>query len=357
MYVEKRGATYRYEFKFRGKKRRRGGFPTKRLAELAGDAHLRQLLEKRVERIWGIRERSHFDAPTLAEYVESGYKAHHFPRLAKSTQKTASSQLRRLISGLGAYSLDDLLPQALDVYVTQRLAEGVSPQHVAGEINRLARVVNHARSRGVLFEHPFPRYKRPRGEETEIQVIEDAEEDLLLKAAPRVFRDWIPIALDTGLRKGELRLLESGRVTVTRKELHIRQSKVHGRLKAIPLTSRVRRILERLRRTGGRYLLGKPGGETSWSLPWIDRRWSETRRAANLPDIRFNALRHTFATRLHAAGVDLAVVGELMGHKKPYMTTLRYIHALEDAKRAAIARLGARRQVQRAPKRPPRRTE
>ncbi|HEU5188998.1 MAG TPA: tyrosine-type recombinase/integrase, partial [Methylomirabilota bacterium] len=64
-------------------------------------------------------------------------------------------------------------------------------------------------------------------------------------------------------------------------------------------------------------------------------------RAARIEDFRFHDLRHTFASRLAMAGVDLATLRELMGHKTMAMT-LWYRHVSPDHRRAAIERLVSR---------------
>jgi integrase len=53
---------------------------------------------------------------------------------------------------------------------------------------------------------------------------------------------------------------------------------------------------------------------------------------------RFHDLRHTFATRLVQAAVDLITVQQLLGHARITMTA-RYAHSASDTKIAAIARL------------------
>jgi integrase len=52
-------------------------------------------------------------------------------------------------------------------------------------------------------------------------------------------------------------------------------------------------------------------------------------------DFTFHDLRHTFASRLVMAGVDLPTVKELMGHKSIAMT-LRYTHLSTDHKQRAV---------------------
>jgi integrase len=57
-----------------------------------------------------------------------------------------------------------------------------------------------------------------------------------------------------------------------------------------------------------------------------------------LTDFTFHDLRHTFASRLVMAGVDVPTVKELLGHKDITMT-LRYTHLSSDHKQAAVKKL------------------
>jgi integrase len=56
---------------------------------------------------------------------------------------------------------------------------------------------------------------------------------------------------------------------------------------------------------------------------------------AKISDFHFHDLRHTFATRIVQAGVDLYKVQRLLGHKSPIMTQ-RYAHHFPESLRDGV---------------------
>ena len=69
------------------------------------------------------------------------------------------------------------------------------------------------------------------------------------------------------------------------------------------------------------------------------RDWFEpTVEAAGVKEYTWHCNRHTFASRLVMAGVDLRTVAQLMGHRTIQMT-MRYAHLATDHQQNAVERL------------------
>ncbi len=79
-------------------------------------------------------------------------------------------------------------------------------------------------------------------------------------------------------------------------------------------------------------------GKLGKELVNIRRRFLKALDEARIEGFVFHDLRHTFASHLVMAGVDLMTVKEFLGHKR-FEMTLRYAHLAPDHKRAAINRL------------------
>jgi len=67
-------------------------------------------------------------------------------------------------------------------------------------------------------------------------------------------------------------------------------------------------------------------------------------KLAKIQDFHFHDLRHTFATRIVQAGVDLYKVQRLLGHKSPIMTQ-RYAHHYPESLREGVEALESGRSV------------
>ncbi len=92
--------------------------------------------------------------------------------------------------------------------------------------------------------------------------------------------------------------------------------------------------------TNREYVFNSPDGTPYSSSTSWKRTWSTTLKLAGIEKCRFHDFRHTFVSNLIVnEKEDFATVMALSGHKDISMLK-RYSHTQEEAKRAAIQKLG-----------------
>jgi len=106
----------------------------------------------------------------------------------------------------------------------------------------------------------------------------------------------------------------------------------NGTTRHVPLNQGAVQALEALRRQREESELVCGGAKEP-------RRWFEAvLKRAKIANFSWHCIRHTFASRLVMAGVDLRTVQELLGHKVISMT-IRYSHLAPKHTLAAVERL------------------
>jgi len=150
----------------------------------------------------------------------------------------------------------------------------------------------------------------------------------------------VTIALNTGLRRGELLALTWQDIDLDLGLLTVRgEGAKNGRTRHVPLNAEARDVLGKWRGEGGNSAAAV-FARSGLPLASVDRSWGAVIAAAGIERFRFHDLRHTFASKLVMRGVDLNTVRELLGHAD-IATTLIYAHLSPEHKRAAVERLTA----------------
>lgn len=211
-------------------------------------------------------------------------------------------------------------------------------------LNVLKAILNRAFHDGLIGDDtawrkvkPFPRVDEPR-----IRFLSDAEAVRLVSACPDQLRALVRAALLTGARYGELTSLRVQDVRLKTAQVYVGDSK-SGRPRHIPLNSEGVALFrtQLAGKTAESFVFARDDGS-----PWGKNHHVRPLRAACevakiRPSVAFHELRHTYASHLAQAGVDLLTIAKLLGHADTRITAKHYAHLADKTLAAAVTKLPA----------------
>ena len=309
----------------------------KRLAEKIHAKVLTQITEgKWFESLPG-EERTFSEMMT--RYME-GYSAIN---TAPSTHRRAKSTVKHIERYFGDFIVADIRTKDVSAYKEMRRKEGAAPKTVNNELILMGHAFNLALKEWEwVRDNPVSRVSKERVNNRRKRWLKSQEEERLLRASPEWLREIIVFALNTGLRRGEILNLKWSLVDLKRRTLTILEQK-NGEDDTLPLNETVMEVLaarSKVRSISTDHVfLSREGRKLDGdTIHWF---FTKVKKKAKVEDFRFHDLRHTFATRLVQAGVEIYKVQKLMRHKSPQMTQ-RYAHHYPESLRSGVEILDER---------------
>lgn len=335
MGLVKRGDVWWMSFTYQGRQVRKStGTSDKRLADAVLSKVKVQIVEGRFFETCEEKSR------TFGELM-SRFETEHVPK--KASQRSYKGYVKRLRDFFGDRVLAEITPKVIVAYKNVRLTAGKAPATVNRELAIMKKAFNLAvREWEWCRDNPVLRVSMERERNQRDRWLTEEEEDRLLQACGPWLRDLVLVALHTGMRMGEILDLAWRGVDFQRRTITVFRSK-NGERRTIPVNHTVLTVLKEKAKV--RCL------QTDRVFPsktFTPLEGSHLRRSfrlalgkARIEDCHFHDLRHTFATRLVQAGVDLYKVQRLLGHKSPTMTQ-RYAHHYPESLRDGVEILDRR---------------
>jgi integrase len=324
--------------------------------------------------------------PTLAEY-EARYPRQK--RLSAKAARTRKYNIADLLDAFDDVRIDKIDTDAVMKYIQARLANGLEEATIRRRINELRATLKEAIERGIIVKLPFNskvvfaavkdpqplvRYltaierkrlldafddeaafrasvearkkpgKRHEGRDGERSFggsrRGDSEATGRAFAAFRRVKAFVLCLIDAGLRRDDARLLTWERVNCTDSTIFLYQSKT-GESVFVPMTRDLAAAIVQLhaqRDPETPYVFVTEAGKP-FSISTINRAWKMAKTFAGITrPFRLHDCRHTTGSGLVQAGVPLAEVGQLLGHRD-LRSTRRYAHLAPENLRSAIQKL------------------
>lgn len=288
------------------------------------------------------------EAVTFGHIFDTHYMPHAEANKKRNSYVTERGLYQKWIAPvIAAKPLKAISPFDVERIKRSMVDAGVSPRTVYYAVCVVRQVFNFARDHGLsdCFS-PTAKTKKPKIDNRRLRFLMAEEADKLLDALKAKSQEVYEIALmslRTGARASEVFRLTWNDVDLERGLLTLLNTK-NGKTRVAILTADARAVLE-----------AKPRGEKSAlvfpskkgkQIVAISTTFDRVVKALGLNDdvadsrqkVVFHTLRHTYASQLVAAGVDLYTVKELMGHEMIQMTE-RYSHVGDNQRHAAVRAL------------------
>lgn len=287
------------------------------------------------------------DQRTFADFAREWYDVYVLANCKYSDQQTKETvQRAHLVPFFGKLLLREITSKSIENFKRQQLAKQLHPKTVNNQLGVLSKVLHCAVDWGEIDTLPImkplkvpPKEMRFLSEEECVQFLSNCVEPLWALMAV--------VALNTGMRLGELSGLRwedcdfaNGRLTVQRSIVRGRiTSPKNHKMRTIPMTAGLKTTLSSIKRTKGwvfhPHEVPTDIAKKAWSA------LGRMCRRAGLPRFGWHVFRHTFASHLVMRGVPLYYVQKLLGHSSATMTE-RYSHVSSNALDDAIAVLDQR---------------
>jgi integrase len=234
-------------------------------------------------------------------------------------------------------TLRQVVPGDIARYIARRRADGLSEASVNRELTFLRRVFKVA-AEDRLFdgENPVSRRLFFKENNERLRYLTDDEEHRLREAIGEDEWPKVAFALYTGFRQGNQFRCRWADVNFETGTIRARKPK-SGKDYFVPINDELRTILQALpSRLRSEWVFPSATGKTPLDANnYMHRVFLPALKRAKITDFHWHDARHTFASRLAMAGVDLRTVQELMGHQSIAMTQ-RYAHLSPAHKLAAV---------------------
>jgi integrase len=336
----------------RGKKYwiRYAGLDGKTLYETSGSERFRDAQDLYIQRKEEIKKGKQPEIKRI--------KNHSFNDLATEYEKWAVRQksfdskpylINQLKEVFGNLPLRRFSTMLIEQYQTERLNKSNRPKkngktdtgNKPATVNRLIATLSHMFTKAVdwnmVEEGVLKRIRKVKmlpENNRRLRYLSKEECKELVNSSESHLKPILITALNTGMRKSEILNLKWNENVDLKHGFILLGLTKNGDRREIPINDTLRRTLQATsRRLDTPYVFydmktGKPYKD-------VKRSFKTAVRKAKIHDFKFHDTRHTFASHLIMAGLDITTVKELLGHKTLTMT-LRYAHLAPSHKVKAV---------------------
>lgn len=266
----------------------------------------------------------------LFEDFEKEYKESRKGIVQPCTIRADRLALQKFKDFFGNRPMVGITEKKLQQFRSFLVAQGLAKTSVNVHIRHFKTAIKQAIRWKYINENPLAEFKTLKVDYGKpISMDEDQVKILFDKSQEYEYmKTAIPVMICTGLSRSDV----CKTIVITDTAIQYRRKKT-GKLVEIPIIDKLRPYIEGI---SGIVRL------VPWKHPdTVGHKFLEVVRAAGLKGITTHKVRHTFATLMLKAGVEIATVSELLGHADISITKRFYGHIVDELKKDAMNKFNA----------------
>ena len=231
------------------------------------------------------------------------------------------SRIRVWVDAFGDQDARTITPDQVERVLLALQRRDCKPATVHRHFTVLKAILNRITALKLVRAEIVKRVKLPKYHNQIVRYISPRQEEALLDSLPGQNRPIVVVALNTGLRRGELLGLRWRDVDWDTGIISVDKTK-SGKPHRVPMNSKIQCILSELMATS------QPNSQDQifpHKTSYLRRVFEKAVKKAGLQPFRFHDLRHTFASRLAMQGANDRTIMALGGWQSPAMLS-RYAH-------------------------------
>jgi len=253
----------------------------------------------------------------------------------KRSLRRDGCSIKALMSHFEYLKISQITPLHIENYKKKRLEEKKMPGTINRELACLKHMYTLAKKWKLTRENPVSEVKLLKEEKYKMEILSKVEAELLINAATEHLKPILIVALNTGMRRGEVLGLRWSDIDFVNYNINVKNTK-SGKDRTIPMNSLVVGALKKLDMSS-EFVFPYPRRKNK-PLKDVSHSLNTACHKVGIDKLRFHDLRHTAATFMVQAGIDLVTIKEILGHSTVQMTMI-YCHSSQESKRKAVQEL------------------
>lgn len=230
--------------------------------------------------------------------------------------------------------ITDIKPEDIEKFKQFLLKRDITKTTVNRYLEVLSKMFNMAIDNDWITKNPIKKNTKFPVKNYQVRYLKEDEEKRIFEACPDYFKPILIVALNTGLRKGNIQTLKWSNILLDFRLLELTDNKGNKHIKMY-INDTLYELFSNLPKVDEEYVFINPRSHRIYSNECFRDTWNAIREKAGVGDFRFHDFRHTVGTRMAERGVPVPVIKDVLAHSD-IRTTMRYVHSVPNQLKSAM---------------------